>query len=82
MKLKQIASNMTELQIGDITMLFSYSTPVAGYDDGGAFRTTERYSVTTTKHINKYLGKGVGREISQDHIDSLYSNLGLHALVS
>ena len=71
MKLKPIKSNMTELTVGNTTVLFSYRTPVAGYDDQGAFRTDQRYSVTTTKHINHYLGKGVGRVVSQDYIDSL-----------
>jgi len=45
--------------------LFSYDTPVAGWDDKGAFRTLEHYSATTTKHINKYLGgKDIGRGLS------------------
>jgi len=71
MQLRPIKSNMTELTVGDTTVLFSYRTPVAGYDDQGAFRTDQRYSVTTTKHINQYLGKGVGRTVSQEYINSL-----------
>ena len=35
---------------------FSYETCVAGYTPGeGYWRTTEYYSRTTTKHINRYL---------------------------
>jgi len=71
MRLTPIGSNMTELYINGKTLLFSYSTPVAGYDIDGAFRTGDWYSSTTTRHINKYLGKGNGREVSQDYIDSL-----------
>jgi len=72
MQLRPIKSNMTELTVGDTTILFSYRTPVAGYDDQGAFRTAEHYSVTTSRHINQYLGgKDVGRTVSQDYINSL-----------
>ena len=72
MKLKPIKSNMTELTVGNTTVLFSYQTPVAGYDDQGAFRTAQYYSVTTSKHINQYLGgKDVGRTVSQYYINSL-----------
>jgi len=63
---------MTELTVGNTTVLFSYRTPVAGYDDQGAFRTAQKYSVTTSRHINQYLGgKDVGRTVSQDYINSL-----------
>ena len=71
-KLKPVASNMTELTVGDITILFSYQTPVAGWDSLGAFRTSQHYSTTTTRHINKYLGgKDIGRKVDQDYIDAL-----------
>lgn len=71
MKLRQVKSNVTELTIGDTTIMFSYQTPVAGYDDQGAFRTDQHYSVTTSRQINQYLGKGVGRTVPQDYINSL-----------
>ena len=72
MELKQIGSNMTELTINGTSILFSYETPVAGYDNQGAFRTDQNYSSTTTKHINKYLGgKGVGRILEQSAINKL-----------
>ena len=56
MKIKTLASNMTLLVLSNgAEILFSYETPVAGHDETGiAFRTTEKYSATTTKHINKY----------------------------
>ena len=56
-------------------MLYSYSTPVAGYSDEGAFRTDKYYSVTTSKHINKYLGgKHIGKVVPQSYIDALVEN--------
>jgi|TARA_R110002012_G_scaffold60724_1_gene159046 hypothetical protein len=72
MKLKNIGSNMTELEVNGIHILFSYSTPVAGWDEKGAFRTDRYYSTTTSRHINKYLGgKDVGRIVEQSYINSL-----------
>ena len=72
MKLKAIGSNMTELNINGVSVLFSYSTPVAGWDDRGAFRTSTHYSTTTTRHINKYLGgKDIGRKVDQDYIQNI-----------
>ena len=71
MELKQIAPNMTELTVNGVSVLFSYETPVAGWDNEGAFRTDQHYSATTTRHINKYLGKGVGRTVFQVYIDTM-----------
>ena len=72
MKLRQVKSNVTELTIGETTIMFSYQTPVAGYDDQGAFRTDQHYSVTTSRQLNQYLGgKEVGRIVPQDYINSL-----------
>lgn len=72
MKLRQIKNNVTELTLDNITIMFSYETPVAGYDDKGAFRTDTKYSVTTSRQINQYLGgKDVGRTVSQDYINQL-----------
>ena len=72
MKLRQIKNNVTELTLDDVTIMFSYETPVAGYDNQGAFRTDTKYSVTTTRQINQYLGgKDIGRTVSQDYIDQL-----------
>ena len=56
MKLKQIKANMTELSLDNgVRILFSYETPVAGWDDIGPFRTDNYYSPNTTRHINQYL---------------------------
>lgn len=77
-KLKQIGSNQTELHFDNVQhglptiVLFSYDTPVAAHVAGvGNVRTTTKYSSTTTKHINRWLGKTTARPVSQKAIDSL-----------
>jgi len=55
MKIKSIGSNQTELTKGDVKVLFSYETPVALFiESRGYFRTKEKHSVTTSKHLNKW----------------------------
>jgi hypothetical protein len=73
MQLKQIGSNMTELSLADnLSILFSYETPVAGWDQDGSFKTEQFYSRTTSKHINKYFdGQTDPRLVSQDYINQL-----------
>ena len=78
MKLKNIASNVTELVADNgLKIMFSYETPVAGYiENFGFFKTTTKHSVTTAKHINKYLkdnakfDKVLVNEVSQELINS------------
>ena len=75
MKIKQIASNMTELDLGFAQVFFSYETPVAArLTDGSLVRTDERYSVTTTKHINKWLNGCDALTVSQYRIDCLLTS--------
>ena len=72
MKLKQLGSNMTELDMGDVQVFFSYETPVAARTDTGAMvRTSTKYSVTTTKHINKWLDGMPAAEVPQAVINDL-----------
>ena len=74
MNLKQVGSNMTEVNVNGKSVLFSYETPVAGWCEQGAFRTEDKFSMTTSKHINKYLGgKDVGRTVPQAWIERLVS---------
>ena len=75
MKLYQKGSNMTELDMGFVQVFFSYETPVAArLTDGSLVRTDERYSVTTTKHINKWLQGCDALTVSQDRIDCLLTS--------
>ena len=75
MKLYQKGSNMTELDLGFAQVFFSYETPVAArLTDGSLVRTDERYSVTTTKHINKWLEGCDALTVSQYRIDCLLTS--------
>lgn len=80
MKLNPIASNMTEIEVGNKTILFSYKTPVAYHEAGvGYAKTSKHWSVTTSRHINKWLSmngydkaRGDGlREVDQESLDKL-----------
>tara|TARA_R110002124_G_scaffold244816_1_gene409914 strand:- start:284 stop:508 length:225 start_codon:yes stop_codon:yes gene_type:complete len=71
MKIKTIGSNMKELETGKVSIMFSYETPVAGWDDEGAFKTATHYSATTTRHINKYLDGAPARSVEQSYINSI-----------
>lgn len=57
MNLNPIKANMTELDLGNGTVvLFSYKTPVAcRHSDGMTYRTDKKWSVTTSRHINTWL---------------------------
>lgn len=57
MKVKNIGSNQTEVTCGDVTILFSYETPVAARINNEYFKTETEYSATTTKHVNRWAGK-------------------------
>lgn len=65
---------MTELETNGAVVLFSYSTPVAAMLPSGRYiKTATWYSVTTTKHVNKWL-TGVMADVevvAQDFIDNL-----------
>ena len=78
MKIKQIASNQTELSTNGMIVLFSYSTPVAAMLPSGRYvKTSTKYSVTTTKHVNKWL-QGVGDSVElveQSFINNLTSEV-------
>lgn len=79
MKLTPIKANMTEVQIGDKRVLFSYKTPVAYYQDGKAYQTNKKWSQTTTRHINQWFGSMIpnpkdilmGFKVDQDVLDNL-----------
>jgi hypothetical protein len=72
MKLKPIASNMSELHFNNETVvLFSYQTPVAALIKGQFFRTTKKWSVTTSKHINRWIGGSKYLEMDQSKLDGL-----------
>ena len=57
MKVQSLGANKTQVDLADGTsVFFSYKTPVAALVPGkGWIRTSTRYSVTTTKHINQWI---------------------------
>ncbi len=68
--------NMREATLSDGTVVFaSYSTPVAAHVPGkGYMRTSRKWSVTTTKHVNLWLARqnaGNVAEVDQDVLDAL-----------
>ena len=78
MQLTPIASNMTEVETSEARILFSYRTPVAAYVfgkngfGGGFVRTEKWWSVTTSRHINKWLPEnGTVKEVPQTYLDKL-----------
>ena len=71
MKRCKIGSNMSVLNMGRTAVLYSYDTPVAGYDHEGAFKTAQWYSSTTTRHVNKYTAGDQARVVEQVYIDKL-----------
>jgi len=75
LKLKPLASNMNLIDTNDYLVLFSYATPVASYDKGTCtyYRTAKRWSMTTSRHINKWLDGVQAKEMPQDYFDNLLS---------
>ena len=71
MKVKIVAPNQTELITDNMIVFFSYNTPVAADILGHYYRTSKKWSVTTSKHINQWLD-GVKAEVrDQDFFDNL-----------
>ena len=72
MQLTPIASNMTEIETSEERILFSYRTPVAAYVFGrGYVRTETKWSVTTSRHINKWLDGVTAEKVAQTYLDNL-----------
>jgi hypothetical protein len=73
MKLNKLGPNTTELDLADgTTVFFSYKTPVAAYILGRGFvRTSQKYSVTTSKHLNQWLDGRDHETVPQADLDAL-----------
>ena len=76
LKLNPIKANMTEVEIGDKTVLFSYKTPVAYFDVElmTYYKTNKKWSRTTSKHINQWIpdnGEVRIEEVDQSVLDNL-----------
>lgn len=72
MKINVIGANQTLVHLPVGTILFSYETPVAAYVSGrGYVRTAEKFSKTTSKHINQWLGGANAEVVPQIMIEDL-----------
>ena len=81
MQLTPIAPNMTEIETSEARILFSYRTPVAAYVFGrGYVKTEKKWSVTTSRHINKWIAMDMPvtgtvavtpEKVSQTYLDNL-----------
>jgi len=72
LKINPVGKNQTELHTDSMIIFFSYQTPVACNILGqGAYKTSEKHSVTTTKHVNKWLAGAEAAEKDQSFFDNL-----------
>ena len=73
MQLTPIAANQTSVSFNDGTeVFFSYKPPVAAYlPDKGYVKTSTFYSVTTSRHINKWLPTKDVPEVSDTFLAQL-----------
>ena len=73
MQVKSIGSNQTQVSANGCRVLYSYETPVAlEAPSGKYYKTDQKWSVTTSKHINRFVG-GSPILVSQDLLDDWQS---------
>lgn len=76
MKLCDIGSNQILMIERGNYILCSYNIPVAAHVPSiGYFRTTKKFSKTTTKHINNWLDGINAVNVAQDIINSLAEDI-------
>jgi len=73
LSVKPIASNMTLLETPKHIVLFSYATPVASFDKAtySFNRTSKKWSMSTSRHINKWIDGVQAIEQPQEYFDNL-----------
>lgn len=73
MNIKPIGPNQTEVSLdgGNILALVSYETVVAAFVDGKAYRTSKKWSATTSRHISKWFDGEEAEEKEQSFFDRL-----------
>lgn len=72
-KIDVIKSNMTVLYTDNFTILYSYNTPVAcyEYETRKYYCTNQFHSMTTSKHINQWLGTNQAEQKDQNWFTNL-----------
>lgn len=74
MKVRQIGSNQIQVDKDNGTFLVSYSSPVAARIDGiGWVRTETFHSVTTSRHINRWLENIKAEKMRQEDLEKHFS---------
>lgn len=77
MRIQSLAANQTVVTLSSgCEVFFSYETPVAAIFDGVSYKTDRKYSTTTTRHVNAWLGSDSKSAIvkPQDYFDNLAAN--------
>ena len=82
MKLKQIGANQTEVQLSDhyeTQIFFSYEQAVCVRNADGCFVTEEKYSRTTSGHINNWVANlsNIIKMVPQSEIDKLVNGVSM-----
>ena len=82
MKIKLLGANQTEVQLSDhyeTQIFFSYEQAVCVRNADGCFVTTEKYSRTTSKHINNWVANlsNIIKMVPQSEIDKLVNGVSL-----
>lgn len=87
MKIKCYKKNLNLITNNYVGLLFSYETPVAGYNQHiGFFKTKKFWSATTSKHINQFLldfnvPKNKVMELDQEEINQFnFDNFKIEAV--
>jgi hypothetical protein len=70
-KVKSLRHNYNIITHEDNQILYSYETPVAVlHANGSAYQTQQKYSTTTSRHINKFLDGVENEVVSQSYINA------------
>ena len=82
MNLRPIGSSQFVVELdGGLEVLFSYLTPVACRWTNGSsntyYKTAKKWSPTTSRHVNNYIGRGFPLVIEKDqsYFDALLSDI-------
>lgn len=78
MQIENLKKNMTLVKNEKVCVLVSYKTPVAYVDvkTGKTYRTNRKWSKTTTRHINQFLGEEeLVFSVSQDILNQVFDRM-------
>jgi len=67
----------TVIETDEYLVLVSYETPVAYElkETGACYRTSTKYSATTSRHINQFLDGRTATEVSQETVSNILEAL-------